>query len=426
MSENVQKYENWRAITESDYVTMFIKTWFAFVATLRELYPKENLEDIIGKGDKLFLTPYLKDFDKCYSFYNNIESSIDNILCVYKVGREFVLKNQKYSRFFSEDFYEINNTFNYKKNSDDYFCSIKKVDGYVINIQVVYLNKEYFVEGKPLVVNASVEFGDLITRKLTDAERQRYLEDEAAYINDFAEEMKRRVSKNYISEFMSKDYKAVFSERIYSSLEALTSQEINNVLVSALTPMQDYGSPKKEMLYAQVPFPSFIYYVEDGKPSVKVDTYLWFLNFVYFLRNALFHEIIDPLDEFWQDMFKCAYSALKEVLDGNIRFFIDREKVISSIVDDVIGCISDNEKEFLPGLVDGSDIVEPDVQITKYLVSDDGIDVEFAVLIDYWASMYTVNQTKIVGKAKFVGDGKNIKTKDIKFSIDSITKVKEI
>lgn len=40
MSKNVQKYENWRAITESDYVTMFIKTWFAFVATLRELYPK--------------------------------------------------------------------------------------------------------------------------------------------------------------------------------------------------------------------------------------------------------------------------------------------------------------------------------------------------------------------------------------------------
>ena len=65
MSENVQKYENWRAITESDYVTMFIKTWFAFVATLRDLYPKENLEDIIGKGDKLFLSPYLKDFDEC-------------------------------------------------------------------------------------------------------------------------------------------------------------------------------------------------------------------------------------------------------------------------------------------------------------------------------------------------------------------------
>lgn len=426
MSDNVQKYENWRAITESDYVTMFIKTWFAFVATLRELYPKENLEDIIGKGDRLFLIPYLKDFDKCYSFYHNIESIINNILCVYKAGREFVLKNQKYSRFFSEDFYEINNTFKYKKNSDEYSCTIKKVEGYVIDIQVVYLNKKYFIEGKPLVVNASVDFADLINRRLTDAECERYLKDEAAYINDFAEEMKTRVSKNYILEFMSKDYKSVFPKKIYSSLEALTSQEINNVLVSAITPMQDYGSPKKEMLYAQVPFPSFIYYIEDGKPSLKVDTYLWFLNFVYFLRNALFHEIIDPLDEFWQDMFKCAYLALKEVLDGNIRFFIDREVVTSSIVDDVMSCISDNEEEFLPGLIDGSDVDEPDVQITRYLVSDDGIEIEFAVLVDYWASIYTVNQTKIVGKAKFIGEGKNIETKDINFSIDSINKVKEI
>ncbi len=426
MSENVQKYENWRAITESDYVTMFIKTWFAFVATLRDLYPKENLEDIIGKGDKLFLNPYLNDFDKCYSFYHNIQSIIDNVLCVYKSGREFVLKNKKYSRFFSEDFYEINNSFTYRKNSDEYSCNIKKVEGYVIDIQVVYLNKKYFVEGKPLVVNASVDFDDLINRRLTDVECERYLKDEAAYINDFAEEMKKRVSKNYISAFMSKDYKSIFSKKIYSSLEALTSQEINNVLVSAITPMQDYGSPKKEMLYAQVPFPNFIYYVDDGKPAAKVDTYLWFLNFVYFLRNALFHEIIDPLDEFWQDMFKCAYLALKEVLDGNIRFFIDREAVTSSIVNDVMSCISDNEEEFLPGLIDGSDVDEPDVQITRHVVSDDGIEIEFAVLIDYWSSMYTVNQTKIVGKAKFTGEGKNIETKEINFSIDSINKVKEI
>ena len=426
MSENVQKYENWRAITESDYVTMFIKTWFAFVATLRDLYPKENLEDIIGKGDKLFLSPYLKDFDECYSFYHNIENIIGNILCVYKSGREFVLKNQKYSRFFSEDFYEINNTFKYKKNTDEYSCSIKKVEGYVIDIQVVYLNKKYFVEGKPLVVNASVDFSDLINRSLTDMECERYLKDEAAFINDFAEEMKKRVSQNFISEFMSKNYKSVFSKKIYSSLEALTSQEINNVIVSAITPMQDYGAPRKEMLYAQVPCPSFIYYTEDGKPAAKGDTYLWFLNFVYFLRNALFHEIIDPLDEFWQDMFKCAYLALKEVLDGNIRFFIDREAITALIVDNVMSCISDNVEEFLPGLIDGSDVDEPEVELTRYVVAADGINVEFSVLINYWASMYAVNQTKIVGKATFAGEDKNIETKDIKFSIDSINKIKEI
>lgn len=40
--------------------------------------------------------------------------------------------------------------------------------------------------------------------------------------------------------------------------------------------------------------------------------------------------------------------------------------------------------------------------------------------------MHTVNQTKVVGKGKFIGEGKNIETKDINFSIDSINKVKEI
>ena len=35
-------------------------------------------------------------------------------------------------------------------------------------------------------------------------------------------------------------------------------------------------------------------------------------------RNALFHEIIDPLDEEWQVIFKNAYLVLKEIVDLNI------------------------------------------------------------------------------------------------------------
>ena len=96
MSDNVQKYENWRAITESDYVTMFIKTWFAFVATLRELYPKDNLEDVIGKGDKVYLNPYLNDFQNKFYHYNNLDVVKDNILKVYKLGRYFTIENPKY------------------------------------------------------------------------------------------------------------------------------------------------------------------------------------------------------------------------------------------------------------------------------------------------------------------------------------------
>ena len=45
---------------------------------------------------------------------------------------------------------------------------------------------------------------------------------------------------------------------------------------------------------------------------------IWFLSFVYRLRNALFHEIIDPLNEEWQLIFKNAYLLLKEIVDLNI------------------------------------------------------------------------------------------------------------
>lgn len=45
---------------------------------------------------------------------------------------------------------------------------------------------------------------------------------------------------------------------------------------------------------------------------------LWFISFVYRLRNALFHEIIDPLNDEWQVIFKNSYHVLKQVVDQNI------------------------------------------------------------------------------------------------------------
>lgn len=37
-----------------------------------------------------------------------------------------------------------------------------------------------------------------------------------------------------------------------------------------------------------------------------------------YVEDALFHEIIDPLDEEWQVIFKNAYLVLKEIVDLNI------------------------------------------------------------------------------------------------------------
>lgn len=48
--------------------------------------------------------------------------------------------------------------------------------------------------------------------------------------------------------------------------------------------------------------------------------------------NALFHEIIDHLDAFWQEIFKHSYLALKEILDGNINYFLEKENIENLIL----------------------------------------------------------------------------------------------
>ena len=64
---------------------------------------------------------------------------------------------------------------------------------------------------------------------------------------------------------------------------------------------------------------------DDLRETRKQNSIIWFLSFVYRLRNALFHEIIDPLDEEWQLVFKNAYLVLKEIVDLNIQV-IDSKK----------------------------------------------------------------------------------------------------
>ena len=74
----------------------------------------------------------------------------------------------------------------------------------------------------------------------------------------------------------------------------------------------------------QVPFNGFgrldrenIYATRRGEysPLIATKAVEWFADYVYALRNALFHEIISPLDEEWQAIFKSAYLLLKQVSD---------------------------------------------------------------------------------------------------------------
>lgn len=82
--------------------------------------------------------------------------------------------------------------------------------------------------------------------------------------------------------------------------------------------------PNSYAIIYQVPFNGFsrldrenIYATRRGEYAslIVIKAVDWFANYVYALRNALFHEIISPLDEEWQGVFKSAYLLLKQVSD---------------------------------------------------------------------------------------------------------------
>lgn len=408
MSNNIQKYENWRAITESDYVTMFIKTWFAFVATLRELYPKDNLSEVIGKGDKVFLNPYLDDFQSKYFYYNRISTIKEDILKVYKLGRDYTLENSKYNRFFAEDFYILNKGYSWKKATDDYECSIKYSSDFVLSVYVKYLDKCLYMNGTPLIVSEKIDISDLISSEnLEEHQIFSFLDDEASYINFVTNEIINRVSIEFISKITSEEFTSKYSPKSLIYLNSL-SLSINADLVSALALMRDPSIKKDNLLFSQSPCSNFIYKAEDGADVPEIDTYKWFLNFVYFMRNALFHEIIDPLDTFWQEIFKHSYLALKEILNGNINYFLEKEDIEKLIYELAWNEVLEKKDVYVPNFNENYNNADLEIELINYSVDESDVEIKANISFDYWYDAYSMKRMFSVCKSKILRSNKTV------------------
>ena len=102
MLENKYPYDNWKAITESDFVTLFIKTWFAFVSTLREMYPAE-IPYYQATGDSRYISPYKREFPQNIAYRLNYADIKYHLYEVYKHGMKIIA--DRYPRFIVDDFY---------------------------------------------------------------------------------------------------------------------------------------------------------------------------------------------------------------------------------------------------------------------------------------------------------------------------------
>ena len=106
----------------------------------------------------------------------------------------------------------------------------------------------------------------------------------------------------------------VYLRGVFSALQSFCTRAKDSFLESCLDPSVS-GEHK---LLSQVPKADFSTSDVALNSTEEKRSFLWFISYAYRLRNALFHEIIDPLNNEWQSIFKNAYMALKQIVDANI------------------------------------------------------------------------------------------------------------
>lgn len=138
-------------------------------------------------------------------------------------------------------------------------------------------------------------------------------------------------------------------------------------------------------VFSQMPFNLFGNIESSNVISSNKDYYYrlistkgieWFSNYVYALRNALFHEIISPLDEEWQAIFKSAYLVLKQVSDICISY-ISQICDFPTIQDNpVIKYAEEHAGELFSDLADSVEVLSfSEINLSRWIIDDGAIQL---------------------------------------------------
>lgn len=338
-SENQHPYENWKAVTEADFVTLFIKTWFAFVSTLRELYPQAR-PYYEATGDSPFVQAYKTEFaDKFYflcPLTNGVEQSLHS---TYKAGLKII--SEKYPRFLVDDFYHIN--LSYADKIEEDFSSTGGYSG-KLSLSIKCVSKEYVkivlhcsdnkfltkAGEDPVLVVKETQYKDILDSFIEELERNHRTVDEGELIEFFYEALFQVISNELMETLNEKQASLpekgfLQIKQVYAVIQSFCRRAVDSMRNSCL----DSAIGTEHKLLSQAPIADYLQSFGGLTSSDEQNAYLWFIGFVYRLRNALFHEIINPLDPAWQLVFKNAYLVLKQIVDANI----SRLKTVAQLVE---------------------------------------------------------------------------------------------
>lgn len=203
---------------------------------------------------------------------------------------------------------------------------------------------KYYGEDYNENLNFRINISDILSRS-GDYIKEHPETSEQDYLAWLLQETNTTVVHEIVETFKTMYERASYGKRVITKIRDLEKQAISAVWSVFFLNAKDESSKTKEEMernrntyevICQRPLNYFLYHQDiSWQPSremtaseerwyislyetLRKNSILWFLDFVYRLRNALFHEIIDPLDEEWQIIFKNAYLVLKEIVDLNI------------------------------------------------------------------------------------------------------------
>ena len=377
-----KKYEQWKAITESDFVTLFIKTWFTYIASLRELNPdvKVFTDEGMPRGDKPFLNAFKDGIMPIVQKQLPIESVAREMFLMYPVSMMKVM--DVFPQYFFQSFFRINESFNYTDKSVEQDSDGKLKARYEAHLHIVgrYCLKFYLgVSGRFRTTNYNeqikkeIDLRPIIEAVVSKHKLQNSYINEIRFIRDFYDGVMNEVSsflRHYLKETLpTKGYNQTVNGKVRDACLRLNSAlnvkfEYNYKYpheVGALDDLNSYA------IIFQLPFNGFGRMKQDNLYSTNEDVYSqmlatkgidWFASYVYSLRNALFHEIITPLDEEWQTIFKSVYLILKQVSDICITMINRVEEFSQSQENAVFDYVTAHQDDVFSALADSVELLD--------------------------------------------------------------------
>lgn len=310
MTDN--RFRNWQNSVDIDYLSLYIKTWFAFLSTVHELHP----EAINGSGDGSVLSVYKNNVGIPSKFVDVMRPHIEK---VFTIGNAIIPQDTPQSYYVN--YYNTNKTFLFDKEC--HLTKYKMVAG-----QRVYHKSNIKIEYKDKL-NGQSKPNLLITIKSDHPKFNESLDCHHYTINvELSQFIDVDNQEGHDKVFKSKDdcislienslkfalYKLVDELNIDAEDKEERKGYCNGLLLPLIgTLRHDFSN---DDIFNHLPLKGFPenYEVDPNKRKILH----WFISFNYQLRNLLFHSLIDPFSPQWLKVFKHAYLALKELVEHNI------------------------------------------------------------------------------------------------------------